>query len=142
MGTLSGVRSAQDGVNVPILNAAVSVSASGSIAAAALAATLAAKPAQLLFLKGFVVTAGGATAAALVSFVVSGLAGGSKTYYLGIPAGVTGAIVPFWVEFDVAIPASAANTAIVGTLGIAGSGQVSASVNLEGFYTDAGIFNG
>lgn len=138
MGTTAGLKSTQDSQNVPVLLGSVQAPASGSISAGTLTCTIPAVGGETAYLYNLVVTCGGATSATLVSLVVSGLAGGSKTYWLPVPAGVNGGIVPFWVEFDIALPASAPNTAIVATLSAA-AGNVHASINLEGFYLDAGV---
>lgn len=106
---------------------------SGDVAAAAAVATLAAAAGKTTYITGFSVTGGGATGASVVQVVVSGLLGGSQTYNVPVPAGVTLGIVPLKVDFETPLPASAANTAIVVTCPSLGAGNAHAAANAWGY---------
>lgn len=106
---------------------------SGNVANASAAATLAAAAAKTTYITGFVVTAGGATAAALVDVTVTGLVGGTATFTFAAPAGAAVGATPLVVMFTKPIPASAVNTAIVVTLPALGAGNTKATVNAFGF---------
>ena len=108
-------------------------SSSGNKANASAAATLAASATQVTYLTGFEVTASGATAASVVLVTVTGVAGGTMTYVLTVPAGVTTAASPLQVEFSPPVPGSAVNTAIVVTVPALGSGNTNAAVVAHGF---------
>src|SRR5437660_8590793 len=66
-----------------------------------------------VYCSGFEVTGGGATGASVVQVTITGLLGGTLTYNIPVPAGVTLGIQPLVVEFCPPIPASAINTNIV-----------------------------
>jgi hypothetical protein len=107
--------------------------ASGNVANASAAATLAAAVGKTTYITGFEITGGGATAAALVLATVTGLSGGTATYIVGAVAGVTLQNQPLVVKFQIPIPASATNTAIVVTLPALGAGNTNAAVVAHGF---------
>jgi hypothetical protein len=90
---------------------------SGVVAAAAAVATLAGAAGKTTYITGFQCMGLGATAASIVQVAVTGLLGGTQTYLVSVPAGVTTPISPFplAVLFDPPLPASAVNTAIVVT---------------------------
>jgi hypothetical protein len=103
-------------------------------AAAALTATLAAAGSQKTYIAGFVVDGLGATAASVVEVTVTGLLGGTVTYELPIPAGVTTQLpAPLYVEFPNPIPASANNVAIVVNVPSFGAGNTRAVVSVHGY---------
>lgn len=106
---------------------------SGNVANAAAVATLAAAAGKTTFITGFEVTAGGATAGALVNVTVAGLIGGTDTYTFAVPTGATLAAQPLIVEFPEPIAASAVNTAIVVTLPAVGAGSTNAAVSAHGY---------
>jgi hypothetical protein len=110
--------------------------ASGNVANASAVATLAAVAGKTAYVTGFEITAGGATAAALVDAVLSGLRGGNATYTFGAPAGAAVAATPLLVRFSMPLPASAMNTAIAITLPALGAGNTKAAVAIHGFYTE------
>lgn len=110
--------------------------ASGNVANAAAAASLAAVPGRTAYVTGFEITAGGATAAALVEATLAGLRGGTATYIFGAPAGATAIAQPLIVKFQMPLPASAINTAITITLPALGAGNTKAAVAIHGFYTE------
>lgn len=102
-------------------------------AAAQITATMPAVAGQTNYITGFEITAGGATAAAVVDATVAGLLGGTATYVYGAPAGAGVPATPLVVTFNPPIPASAANVAIVVTLPSLGAGNTKARINLRGF---------
>jgi hypothetical protein len=109
--------------------------ASGNVAAAAATATLPATAGAMNWLFGFDVFGGGATAASVITCTVSNLPGGTASFSLVIPAGVTTAIAPLNIRFPEPIPASAINTAIAVSCPSFGSGNTNATVNAYGFQT-------
>lgn len=104
-----------------------------SVAAAGIVATIPAVVGATGFITGFEVTGAGATAASTIVITVTGILGGTKTYRLGIPAGVTIGVTPLIVEFVRPIPASGPNVAIVVNVPTFGAGNVQASVTAHGF---------
>jgi hypothetical protein len=107
---------------------------SGNVAAAQAQATLAAVAGRRAYCTGFEITAGGATAAALVAAVLSGILGGDATYIFGAPAGATVQATPLLVKFQFPVPASALGVAIAITLPSLGAGNTNAAVSIHGFY--------
>lgn len=107
--------------------------ASGNVANAAAVATLAAAAAKTTYITGFEVTGTGATAGLAVSVTVTGTITGTLTYTAAAAAGVLVANSPLIVEYPVAIPASAVNTAIVVTLPALGAGNTNATVVAHGY---------
>lgn len=106
----------------------------GNKAAASGTATLAHDGKKTLFVTGFEVTGGGATAASVIQVTLAGLANGKTfTYDIPVPAGVTGGISPLVVDFPVPIPANDLNTDIVLTIPSFGAGNTNACANLHGF---------
>jgi hypothetical protein len=108
-------------------------STSGNVAAASAVATLPAVSGKTNYIEGFTITGAGATGASNVVATLTGLLGGTNSYIVTAPAGVTTAIQALTVVFDTARPASAANTAIVVTLPSLGAGNTHACVNAWGF---------
>lgn len=107
--------------------------ASGNVANASAAATLAAAASKTTYITGFEITASGATAAAVVSVTVTGTITGTLTYTFVFPAGATVAATPLIVEFALPIPGSAVNTAIVVTCPAGGAGNTNATVVAHGY---------
>jgi hypothetical protein len=97
-------------------------------------ATLPAVAGKTAWITGFELTAGGATAAALVTATVAGILGGTLNYTFAFPAGAAVGATPLVVEFPRPIPASAVNTAIVVTLPAGGAGNTNATAVAHGFY--------
>lgn len=110
--------------------------ASGNVANAIAAASLAAVSGKTAWCTGFEITAGGATAAALVLATLAGIRGGTATYVYGAPAGAAVQGAPLCVKFQVPVPASAINTAITISLPALGVGNTNAAVVIHGFYTE------
>lgn len=106
---------------------------SGNVAAGTATATLPAVAGAMNWLFGFDVYGGGATAASVISCTVTGLAGGTATYSVAIPAGVTTGITPLNIRFPEPIPATAVNIAIVTSCPTFGAGNTNATVNAYGF---------
>ena len=107
--------------------------ASGNVANGTAAASLPAVALVLNYVTGFTITAGGATAASLLSATLVGVLGGTMTFTYAIPAGATLGAVPLVVRFPIPIPASAVNTAITISLPAAGAGNTHAATTIHGF---------
>lgn len=107
--------------------------ASGNVAAATAAATLAAVSGKTTYITGFTVTGTGATAALAVSVTVTNVVTGTMTYTYAAAAGVAVANTPLNVAFPYPIPANAANTTIVVSCPTLGSGNTNNTVNAYGF---------
>lgn len=114
--------------NVTPINAA-----SGNVANASAAATLAAVADKTNHITGFEVTATGSTAAAVVLVTVTGLVGGTLTYIFAAPTGATVAATPLLVTFPTPIPASAVNTAITLTVPALGLGNTNSAAVIHGY---------
>jgi hypothetical protein len=115
--------------------AAVPVSAaSGNVANAAATATLAAQAGHTNYVTGVQITGAGATAASVVTATITGLVGGTASYTVAAPAGVTTGFVPIIITFNPPVPASAVNTAIAVSLPALGSGNTNAAVAIQGYY--------
>lgn len=106
---------------------------SGDVANASAAASMAAANGVTNVLAGFQITAGGATAASCVVATVTGLIGGTLSYDVCPPAGVTLQATPLIVEFNTPIPASSVGVAITVTLPALGAGNAHAAANLHGY---------
>lgn len=88
----------------------------------------------LAFVQSISLTGLGATGAAQVTAVLSGLQGGSISYPITVPAGVTTPITPVFDVFGpLGIQASAAATAIVLTLPAFGAGNTLEEAALNGY---------
>lgn len=118
--------------NIPLSATSVSAS-SGNVANASAAATIPAVAAKTNYITGFQITAGGATAAAVVSVTVTGLLGGTATFTFGVPAGAGVPATPLVITFPNPLPASAVNTAIVVTCPALGAGNTNATVTAQGY---------
>jgi hypothetical protein len=111
--------------------------ASGNVANATAAASLAATASYLNYVTGFTITAAGATAAAVVNATLTGCVGGTQTFTFTFPAGATVAATPLVVNFATPIPATAANLAITISLPAAGAGNTNAATTIRGFRVPA-----
>lgn len=111
---------------VPIYNGA-------SAGATQNVATLTIPSAKMGYIDGFDLDGLGATAGTAIAVTVAGLLGGTLTFEVGIPAGVT---VPFTLQrrFSPPLQASAIATNIVVTVPSYGTGNTAASVNAFGHY--------
>lgn len=105
---------------------------SGSVAASAAVATLAASALKLNSLSGIHVSGGGATGATTVLATITGLVGGTMTVVIPVAAGANVAITPVNIQFNPPIPASAINTPIVLTVPSFGVGNLNAAANAWG----------
>ena len=108
-------------------------SASGNVANANAAATLAAAAGKTTFISGFELTATGATVGLPVTATVTGILGGTLSYTFAAPAGALLIATPLIVLFNPPLSASAVNTAIVVTLPALGGGNTNASANAHGY---------
>lgn len=100
---------------------------SGNVAAAAATATLTSAAGRMVYISGFAVTGAGATGASVIAVTVTGVIGGTMTFNLVIPAGVTTSIVPLIVTFDNPIAATAYGTNIVVSAPSFGAGNTNAA---------------
>jgi hypothetical protein len=85
------------------------------------------------FLAGFDAMAGGATAASLILATLTGVATGSLSYPMAIPAGATLAASPLSMRFNPPLAATAVNAAISVSMAAAGAGNTSQIVTLYCF---------
>lgn len=131
MGNLTGNASTQDSSNVPIINNDITVNTTG--VAGATTITIPAVAGQLAYLSSFEIYTGGATTGALVVCTITGLKGGAVSIPVAIPTGPALASPYTWVAYDIAIPASGVNTAIVLTIPAA-AGRTNCAGTLRGFY--------
>lgn len=105
-----------------------------NVAAAANNQTLPGVAGRTTYISGFHVSGLGATAGSAIKITVTGLLGGvTLTFDYVVPAGVTTAAPTLIVDFDVPIPASGPNTAIVVNVPSFGAGNTSASASARGF---------
>ena len=107
--------------------------ASGNVAAATAAATLAAVAGKTTYITGFTVTGSGATAGLPVNVTVTNTITGTLTYTYAAAAGVLVANVPLNVTFPAPLPANAVNTTIVVSCPTLGTGNTNNTVNAYGF---------
>ena len=114
-------------------NPAEILTAGTTVAAAAQTATLAAAEGYRNYLAYVAVTGLGATAGSAVDMLITGIAGGTKTVQVGVPAGVTAPLNPHILSFPEPIPASADNTAITVVLPSLGAGNTDACLLVIGY---------
>lgn len=107
--------------------------ASGNVAAANAAATLAAVADKTTYIAGFSITGAGATAGLPVIVTVTGTIGGTLTYIYTAVAGALLANQPLLVRFNPPLPASAVNTAIVVSCPSLGAGNTHNAVVANGY---------
>ncbi len=126
----------------PVFSNVTTVSASsGNVAAATATATLPAVAGKRTYINGFSVTGSGATGALVVNVTVVGLLGGTQTYVYTVPAGAALAAPGLVVNYPIALPASADNTAIVVSLPTVGAGNTNTCVNAYGFNVQGATFS-
>lgn len=101
---------------------------SGNVAAGTATATLTSSTGRTAYLSGFTITGSGATGASVISPTVTGVQGGTMTFTMAIPAGVTAAVQPLQVSFVPPIPATQQNTNIVVSCPSMGAGNTNATV--------------
>lgn len=116
------------------------LTASAANAAAANNVTLAAGGAGVTtYVTGFEITGDGATAGSIIAVTLTGMIGGTKTYFITVPAGAGVAITPLIVTFPPpGLPASGANTAITLNVPSFGAGNTNAAASIEGYSTVLG----
>jgi hypothetical protein len=115
------------------VNNDVDVDASSAAAAAANNVILPAAVGATTFITGFEITGTGATGTSTVTITVTGILGGTKTYFMVIPAGAALADTSLIIEYARPIPASALNTAITVNVPSFGAGNLNAAVTAHGF---------
>lgn len=111
----------------------VDVDASSANPAAANNVTLPGAAGATTYITGFEITGDGATAGSIIAITVTGILGGTKTYYLTIPIGAAAAVTPLQIQFSRPIPASALNTAITVNVPSFGLGNTNAAATAHGF---------
>lgn len=107
--------------------------ASGNVANATAACTLAASSGKTTYITGFVMTGDGATVGSAVSCTLTGTVTGTMTYTFGFPIGVAVPANPLVVNFSYPVPASATNTTIVASCPASGAGGTNAAITATGF---------
>lgn len=110
----------------PLVGTQISAS-SGNVANANAVATLPAVANKTNYLSGVSLTGAGATAAGVVEATIDGLVGGTMTFTMAVPAGVTAGLPALNLSFNPPLPAAAPNTAIVVTLPALGAGNTNAA---------------
>lgn len=107
--------------------------ASGNVANATAAATLAGVSAKTTYLAGFDVSGSGATLGSAVTVTVTGVITGTLSYTYAVVAGVLLGNPSLVVPLPHPVPASATNTAIVVSCPALGAGNTNATVNAYGY---------
>lgn len=108
------------------------VEVSATVTAAANNQVIAAVAGKRNFIRGFMVTGGGATAASVIAITVTGLTN-TLQFNVAVPAGATLGIFPLMVEFPVPLAATADNTAITVNIPSFGAGNTNAAAAAFGF---------
>jgi len=108
-------------------------SSSGNVAAAAATATLTSATGRLAYISGFVLTGSGATATSVIAVTVTGVIGGTMTFNVVVPAGVTAQTPTLAVTFPVPVAASAYGTNIVVSAPSFGAGNTNAAMVAYGY---------
>jgi len=130
----SAVALNNDGPTSQYPNGAIPITAaSGNVANASGVATLAGAAGKTTYITGFQVTSTGATLGFPVLVTVTGVVSGTITYVYAAIAGALLINQPLVIALPMAVPASAANTAIVVTLPALGAGNTNASVAAQGY---------
>ena len=113
----------------------VFTTASSANAAAANNVTIPAPGAGLTnWVTGFEITGNGATAGSVIAVTLTGVIGGTKTYFLTIPAGAGVSITPLINEFPApGLPASGPNVAITLNVPSFGVGNTNAAASINGY---------
>mgnify|MGYP001582767201 CR=1 FL=1 len=122
-----------DGIMAYPSGATAITAASGNVANATAAATLAAVAGKTTYITGFEVTGSGATLGSIVTVTVTGTITTTLSYTVAAIAGALLINTPLIVAFPVAIPASAANTTIVVSMPALGAGNTNATVVAHGY---------
>jgi hypothetical protein len=132
---LGGVHAQVPPVGTGGVGGAIQISASsGNVAAATATATLAAGGGnKITYICGFQATAGGATAAAVVTLTVTNLVTGTMSFTYGANTGVGIPTAPLVIPFNPCLPANAANTTIVVSMPSLGAGNTNATVSAWGY---------
>lgn len=119
------------------------LSASAANAAAANNVTLPGAAGATTYVTGFEVTGDGATAGSIIAVTLTGIVGGTATYYITVPAGAGTAIVPLTDTFlPYGLPASAVNTPITLNVPSFGAGNTNAAAIIRGYQQTLGTAAG
>lgn len=121
-------QSAGSGFDYPIGAIPFHVSATGTTGA--VAATQPATANRVNYLCGFMMTDGGATAAAVGTLTITGLVGGTFSQAFVSPSSGQGLV---GADFKKCLPATGPNIAIVGTKPAAGAGAIAAATSIWGY---------
>lgn len=113
--------------------ATVITSASGNVANATAAATLAGAASKTTYITGFVCSSSGSTAGSAVTVTVTGTISGTLSFTFVAPTGALTAAAPLNVQFASPIPASTTNTAIVVSMPALGTGNTNATTVATGY---------
>jgi len=109
---------------------------SGNVAASAAVATLGAVSGQTNVCTAVSFTYQGATAATVVSGVLSGgsdVVGGTRCFPIAVPAGASIIAQPIVIEFSPPVVAAAANATITWTVPSLGAGNTTAAATINGY---------
>lgn len=85
------------------------------------------------YLAEFAISGGGATAEGMVLATVTGLLGGTRNFYVYVPAGYAKPLTPIQHRFDPPLIASGVNTPIVVNLPNLGDGNAYAALSASGY---------
>ena len=99
----------------------------------AASATLVPTPGRLAYVTSIDFSGSGSTAASVAGATLSGLAAGTISYELGVPAGVTTPAIPFVQYFDPPLPASGPGVTINWNVPGMGSGSAAYVANAYGY---------
>lgn len=108
------------------------VNAASTGAAAANDCVLPAVVGKRNYVLGFMITGAGATATSTITVTIAGLVGGTQTYKVVIPAGVTVGLTPIAITFPMPIPATDNNVAVTLAVPSFGTGNLHAAAVLYG----------
>ena len=100
-----------------------------------LSATLANDGTNYWYVSGFSITIGGATAGSVIAATLAGVQGGTITYNLAVPTGVTNGL-SLSREFSSPLAGAAQATDITLSLAAVGAGSTAAAIVLHGFKGD------
>lgn len=109
------------------------VKANGNGAASAINISLPADATRTTFIQGVWIRGLGSTAGGPATFTITGLAGGTMTFALEVPAGATIEMNPVLILFPEPLPGSAINTAVGLTVNSFGAGNTDVRATIWGF---------
>jgi hypothetical protein len=119
-------QSSTNSLQTPLTNSATSANTTLNFGLAAAAG-------KTTYISGFTITGNGATAASVVTAVLSNTVVGNMSFKIPVPAGVGLSINPLVVQFVPAIPANAQNTQIILNVPAFGAGNTDMAATLNGW---------